>query len=191
MDYFQYCNQKSFLSAYTESMCSWFGSEAAVFSPDYSKCLMYRARTCNNISTIVISEQTVVVSVIFVLQCCLHPSAKPLLAWLLWLSWLLLCCLRPCVPLLALFPPCYCNPGAKVKAMFPFVWTIKRSWVNMFDKDDTSSDLLKILPGWADLISLKWNMCLAAPRLHLPMDIAGGYGAAGVWVEVAKTKRML
>lgn len=79
-DYFQYCNKKSLLSAYTESMCSWVGSETAVFSPDCNKYLMYRTRTCNNISTIVISVQTVVVSVIFMFLCCLHPSAKPFLA---------------------------------------------------------------------------------------------------------------
>ena len=51
--------------------------------------------------------------------------------------------------------------------------------LNMFDKDDMSSDLLlTTLPGSAGLISLKLNMYLAVSRLHLPVEIAGGCGAS-------------
>lgn len=51
--------------------------------------------------------------------------------------------------------------------------------LNMFDKDDMSSDLLLTTsPGSAGLISLKLNTHLAVSRLHLPMEIAGGCGAS-------------
>lgn len=51
-DFFQSSDEMSLFSAYTESVCSWAGLEAALSSPDYKEIsLMYRTRTCNKIST--------------------------------------------------------------------------------------------------------------------------------------------
>lgn len=93
-------------------------------------------------------------------------------------------------------------PSLFVSSMLPKSWGQIQSGVslylnnkeelgvlNMFDKDDTSSDLLlTTLPGSAGLISLKLNMYLAVSVLHLPREIAGGCGASLVPVEAAKSK---